>query len=141
MYPAPTTILDCPIQGNDVIHGDVQYNSGSSFTLTLTVNNAPCFSAIVNAPVTPERSSAEWIAEAPATGNHFWPLTNFGHVTFSMATATGNGTTGTITSSSWDHDKITMVDRGQTSKPPTPKATTGTLNRKGDGFTITAPPT
>jgi len=134
MYPAPVTVLNCAVQGGDSIHADVQYNSGSTFTLTLTVNGNSCFSGPVTAPGTPARSSAEFVAEAPGTGNHFWPLANFQHVTFSNASITGGRRSGDIDSRSWSHDSITMVDRGRNTT--TIKAQPGDLNTAGDGFTI-----
>jgi hypothetical protein len=137
MYPAPLVILGCAVKAGDAIHGGVEYNSGTSFTLTLTVNGHDCLPpGTVNAPALPARASAEWIAEAPATGGHFWPLTDFQQLTFTHASATGGGVSGVIDSAGWNNDALTMVDRGRPFSP-TVNAAPGLLNGTGDGFTIT----
>jgi hypothetical protein len=66
----------------------------------------------------PDVSSAEWIAEAPSiceaadassTGNCTpVSLANFGTVTFTDASATANGTTGTISSSAWSAQRVQL---------------------------------
>jgi hypothetical protein len=74
-------------------------------------------------------SSAEWIAEAPS-GPQVLPLANFGTVTFTGASATGNGVAGPI--SAFTADQIVMAtSSGQT------KAVPGPLTTAGDSFTVT----
>jgi len=100
--------------------------------MTLGNSLTPCFDHDEAAPGA-VRASAEWIAEAPATGNHLWPLTNFGTVSFSSAVANGSSLGGLT------NDKITMV---KAARPPfttitqaLPSAITG-----GDSFTVTYQP-
>jgi hypothetical protein len=76
--------------------------SDQSITKTLTMNN-------------PDTSSAEWIAEAPsscgqsATNCTPLPLTNFGTVKFSDATATTNdGHTGGISDPAWSATQVAL---------------------------------
>jgi hypothetical protein len=136
MYPAPQVVLTgCALAPGVPVHAEVSYVSGSTFALTLTVNGINCSPGTVVAPGTPSRSSAEWIAEAPATGGHFWPLTDFQSVAYANASVTGNGTSGVLGASSWSHDSIAMVDRGRPFDP-TVKASSGPLNGTGNGFTI-----
>jgi hypothetical protein len=56
-----------------------------------------------------QRSSAEWIVEAPEAGSNNSDLANFGSVTFTNATAVINGVSGPINSSSWQSEAINMV--------------------------------
>jgi Peptidase A4 family len=112
MYPDPPVNLDTgayPVSAGDELTATVHYNSGTSFTLTLENTTADwTFSTTVNAPVTPVRSTAEWIAEMPATGGHFWPLTDFGSIGFTGASATNDGGT-SHSISGWNNDQIQLV--------------------------------
>jgi len=60
----------------------------------------------------PDRSSAEWIAEAPSacglTDCHILPLANFGTVSFSGATAIGTGHHGTISDPAWSATSVSL---------------------------------
>src|SRR5262249_30943282 len=60
----------------------------------------------------PDRSSAEWITEAPAMkvrhGTPYLSLTKFGSVTFTHATATANGQTETIGGGAWKKEAIRL---------------------------------
>jgi hypothetical protein len=77
-----------------------------------------------------QRSSAEWVVEAPTSGSVL-PLANFGTATFTSASATINGTTGPINDSAWSAIAIDMASRfGAT------EATTSILNTTGDGFSV-----
>jgi hypothetical protein len=67
----------------------------------------------------PDLSTAEWIVEAPArcglvqtAGCSQSELTNFGKVSFSHTKAVGNGTTGTITGSSWTTTALQLAPNG-----------------------------
>jgi hypothetical protein len=136
MYPNPATLIDtCTINPGDTVSASVTYVGNSTFHLTMTVVNdsqTPCFddpNVVAPGTTPPDLSSAEWIAEAPATGNHLWPLTNFDTVTFDNATADGTNL------GSLNPDKITMVkQRGpfNTTDKAVPSDLIG-----GDGFTVT----
>jgi hypothetical protein len=121
MYPAPShTITDCVIEPGDLMTGTVQWNASTQdFTLKLTddgaggghCGNSGTYSTTVAAPGPTARSSAEWITESPATGGHFWPLTNFGTAAFSSGSATTDGGhSGLIAdTNAWDTHQIIMA--------------------------------
>lgn len=106
IVPAAPMKLDLAIHAGDHITTKVTINGssmivamsnqtiGQSTSKTLTTNN-------------PDTSSAEWIAEAPSqcdgSGNCSpLPLTDFDHISFTGASATGvDGHTGTISDSDW----------------------------------------
>ena len=74
--------------------------TGQSATKNLTMQN-------------PDTSSAEWIAEAPSqcgngSGCQPLPLTDFGKVDFTDASATANGHTGTISDSAWASNAVQL---------------------------------
>jgi hypothetical protein len=60
----------------------------------------------------PDTSSAEWIAEAPSAetqgGLQVLPLANFREVTFTNASATAAGHTGSISDAAWDVQEIQL---------------------------------
>jgi hypothetical protein len=71
----------------------------------------------------PDVSSAEWIAEAPSTltpgGTRVLPLTDFGTVRFTTATAVStSGHSGTISDPAWSATRISLVSRGAGNSPP-----------------------
>lgn len=64
------------IQPGDVIFAEVKYVG--SFVITLSdITNGRTFTKSVNG-ISAQRSSAEWIVEAPSTKNNTLPLANFG---------------------------------------------------------------
>ena len=82
-YPAPSYLAPLPVTGGDLITASVVYNpSNGQFTLTITDNASGTFtksSTVSNA----QRSSAEWILEAPCcTHGGMLPLSNFGTANF-----------------------------------------------------------
>ena len=92
--------------GSNVTVTLADQTTGQSSTKTLQVNNI-------------DVTSAEWIAEAPsqcqgdsaspAAGNCTpVPLANFGSIKFTNATATANGSTGTISSSNWTAQAVQL---------------------------------
>jgi len=98
----------------------------------------------------PDASSAEWIAEAPADsvrGQQFVPLTNFGTVVFSNASATSKrGHTGTISDPAWNSTVQELASEpgrnAGTMERFVAQATAvqilpGALTRSGRGFTVT----
>jgi Peptidase A4 family len=119
------------VVGNSVSPGDAisssVVRSGTSYTLAVTDSTHPANSfTITQSCSTCANSSAEWIAEAPSSGNRILPLPNFG--TWTAANATVNS--GVITS--FPDDELTMVDNSGTVK-----AQPGPLNSSGNGFTVT----
>jgi hypothetical protein len=131
MYPgASQTITTLAISAGDSITGSVTY-SGSSFTLTLTDNTTGKSFTTQQSGSNLQRSSAEWIVEAPWSGGVL-PLANFNTVTFTNASATIGGKTGAINGSAWTPIAINMASSfGAT------EATTSVLNSTGNGFSVT----
>jgi len=77
---------------------------------------------------TMDRSSAEWIVEAPSSGK-ILPLANFSPVNFSECYATGLIRSGAI--SDWAYDPLTMVD------PSGGEAAPSALSDDGTAFSVT----
>ena len=112
--------------------------TGKSFTKSLRM-------------ASPDTASAEWIAEAPSAvtdrGTMTLPLTDFGTVRFTSATATSvHGHTGTIGDSAWTASRI-LLEAGSDGGPgafgPYAAETSGTeavpgaLSASGGAFSIT----
>jgi hypothetical protein len=136
MYPSAMVPLNLAIHPDDKITASVSY-SGGQFTLTITdLSDKAGSNSVTEVESAPnaQRSSAEWIVEAPASNSGVLPLANFGTVTFTSASATIGGTTGPIDDSAWSSEAtaINMVSsRGVL------EASTSALNGTGDGFTVT----
>jgi hypothetical protein len=126
----------------DSITASVQYlTSGSQagqFELSITDNSRAndSFTTYVSSAQTQnpgaQRSSAEWIVEAPSLGNNIASLANFGSVTFTGASATINGVTGAINNPAWQSQAINMATgRGVL------EDTTSVLVASGTSFVVT----
>lgn len=121
-YPKPAFLINTlTISPGDKISAEVTYQGGV-FTVSITdVTTGQSFStsARINSA---QRSSAEWIAEAPSSSGGILPLANFGAVNFgfdytvitSTCFATLGGTTGSIASFGSSVQQITMVDSSGT---------------------------
>jgi Peptidase A4 family len=118
LVPSPETKLDIDVNPGDRISAKVTVNgndvtvslsdqtTGKSVTKTLQTGN-------------PDTSSAEWIAEAPSAesqgGNYqVLPLADFGKVTFTGASATAGGHTGTISDSEWNVQAVQLSSSSTT---------------------------
>lgn len=120
-YPNPSfEVTSLTIRPGDTISAEVSYSSGE-FTITITdVTTGKSFSKSSQVP-SAQRSSAEWIAEAPSSctrrGCEVLPLADFGTVDFgqdytpvtSTCYATVNGTAAAIGSFGANVSEITMV--------------------------------
>ncbi len=137
MYPnASFNVASITVKKGDTISASVTYASSNKFVLSLT-DGAQSFS-ITQTLAGAQRSSAEWVAEAPSSGNGVLPLSDFTAVNFSRASATINGVTGPI--DNWANASINMVAGRSNSVI----ASTGPLNDAAgaSSFTVTysAPP-
>ena len=128
------------VSGTSVTLRVSNLTSGKSFAKTLKMS-------------APSISSAEWIAEAPSAvtpgGTQVLPLTNFGKVSFSKATATSTrGHTGSISDAAWSATKIQLVSRAGGGFPGpygrfvseqvgSTTATPSNLSAGGEAFTVT----
>jgi hypothetical protein len=132
MFPnASHTIGAFTVSPGNRYTAEVQSDGGDDFTLTLSGGGNNPFSLTAQLGAEASLSSAEWIAEAPSLCGKSCrelPLTNFGTVDFSGASANGNA----INNNAWSFDPLTMVTGGRTVK-----ATPTGLNSTGSGFSVT----
>lgn len=133
MYPAYPFNIPLSIIPGDTITAEVSYIGSNQYTLTITDSRSGTYSTTQTLSGA-QRSSAEWIAEAPSSGRVL-PLANFGTVTFTGCKATINGHTGTISDTNWQNDAITMVTGA--GKHATIKAQPSSLDSKGSIFSVT----
>jgi hypothetical protein len=130
MYPNPSnSIRGFTITPGQPYTAEVKYNGNNSFTLTLSGGGNTSFSTTQTLANT-NRTSAEWIAEAPAmcAGScRVLPLTNFGSVNFSGSSANGQA----INNTAWNYDPLTMVTNGGQ-----PRATPSALTANGTAFSV-----
>ncbi len=143
MFPAGPNFGPAVSPG-DSLSASVTYDSSvNSYTLSLvdTTNSSGSYSATIsgnNLSSTPQRNSAEWIAESPTITNSnppptyvIAPLANFGSVTFTNALVDGSPVTGFTD---------TMLNMAPTSSGlgATSSALSLSNPSPGDSFTVTA---
>lgn len=129
MYPKRAYQVNLTVKAGDQISASVTFSGRNTYVLTLrNLTTGKTFSTTQKANA--QRQSAEWITEAPWSGGVL-PLTNFGSMTISSASATINGVTGSISNSTWQNDQITMVNGSGGVK-----AATSTLSPDGSSFNI-----
>jgi hypothetical protein len=145
LVPAAPVQLNLAIHPGDTIKASVGVTGENvAFSLTDTTTGQS-FSKTIQAP-NPDTSSAEWIAEAPSqcdgSGNCTpLPLSDFGTVDFTNATATANGHTGTISDPNWSAQPVALgsggtYDIGYGSSQNTAGATPSTLSSDGSSFSV-----
>jgi hypothetical protein len=112
MYPNYSyEIVGFPANPGNVISASVVYQGNGVFVLSianLTVGVHTTIPTSYTKSKTAQRSSAEWILEAPYSGS-ILPLSHFGTALFSNCTATINNIHGAINNSHWQDDVLTMV--------------------------------
>ena len=135
LYPDAIVVLPTathPVASGDTIDGAVS-ESGATVTLTITDVGRWTYSTVQLAPSVPLGESAEWIAEAPSvcksTKCTAVPLTDFGSVAFTGATADGLP----VDAPAFTDQEITMT---KNKKGTIVKASTSALSGGGD-FTVT----
>jgi hypothetical protein len=132
MYPSPVVYTGLTIGAGDSISASVSYTGSNQYTLSLTdVTTGANFSTIQSGSA--QRSSAEWVEEAPSSSRGVLPLANFGTVNFSGATATINGTQGPA-DNSWSGSTLYQIDMVTPNRSL--KATTSALSNS-DNFSVT----
>jgi hypothetical protein len=121
LVPSAQVPLNLTIHAGDHISAKVKVNgtkvtifisdhtTGQSFTKTLHMSN-------------PDTSSAEWIGEAPAAEQsdgsmQILPLADFGTVTFTQASATAGGHTGSISDPAWTPEQVDLSSAGSQQFP------------------------
>jgi hypothetical protein len=122
------------VSGSNVTVSLWDETTGQSTTKTLQMSN-------------PDTSSAEWIAEAPSqcdqTGDcQPLPLADFGTVTFTNASATANGHSGTISDNDWGAQPIALGSNGTydvsfgSGSSSSAGATPSSLSSDGSSFSV-----
>jgi len=145
LVPAAPVQLNVTIHPGDQISASVGVN-GDNIAFSLTdKTTGQSFSKTIQAP-NPDTSSAEWIAEAPSQCDGSGsctplPLSDFGTVDFTNATATANGHTGPISDPSWTAQPIALgsggtYDIGYGSSQNTAGATPSSLSSDGSSFSV-----
>jgi hypothetical protein len=139
-YPSPSyTISGFTVNPGDTISAEVKY-SNNKFTVSIvdvTSGKSYSTSATVRSA---QRSSAEWIAEAPSSSRGVLPLANFGKVVFGYDNtavtgtcyATVAGATKAVGSFGSSVQEITMV----TSSGKAVKAQPSSLSSDGTSFSV-----
>jgi hypothetical protein len=131
-YPHPSFIINSvPVQAGDTIHAEVKSVGRNQYTVSITdITTGHAFSTTTK--VNAQRSSAEWIAEAPSGSGGILPLADFGTVFFDASSATVGATTAVIGSKSFANNlqEITMVSQkdGTTIKAAPSAVVAGSAN-------------
>jgi hypothetical protein len=126
MYPADLVTLSLPVHGGDQIQADITYVGNNQFALELTNLSTGDTFLTTETSSNAQRSSAEWIVEAPGV----LPLADFGTARFANSQATISETTGTISSFS-RYTSINMV-----ALTGAVKTQTFGLSKGGANFTV-----
>jgi len=146
LVPSAPVQINMTVHPGDHMSGSVAVN-GSNVTLSITDHTTgQSFSKTVQAS-NPDTSSAEWIAEAPSQCDGSGsctplPLSDFGTVHFSNATATANGHTGTISDPNWTAQAVALgsggsYEIGYGSSQNTAGATPSSVSSDGSSFSVT----
>ncbi|HEX4069182.1 MAG TPA: G1 family glutamic endopeptidase [Candidatus Babeliales bacterium] len=134
MYPNYSyEITGFPANPGNIISASVVYQGNGVFVLSIANLTAGVHTTIPTSYTvshTAQRSSAEWILEAPYSGS-ILPLSHFGTVHFSNCTATINNVHGAINNSHWADDKLIMVTATGSSK-----AVPSSLTSGGQAFSV-----
>lgn len=128
-------IVGFPVNQGDQISASVKYKGKNVFVLSMTNHTQKVTTTIPTSQTTlkgAQRSSAEWIVEAPSTYSSVLPLADFGTGHFSNCTAIINGVTGPINSGNWMNDPLTMETQNGIQK-----AVPSSLTGGGESFTVT----
>jgi len=107
-YPNSPERVNMRISPGDNISAEVRYIGNGMFRLTLNDTTTGKGFSTIERSEKAERSSAEWIAEAPFYSDGVLPLADFGEVYFTNAKAEINGVTGSIKTISPVYEQITM---------------------------------
>jgi hypothetical protein len=145
LVPAAPVQLGLTIQPGDHITAQVSV-SGSSVTVSLKDETSGQSTTKNLQMSNPDTSSAEWIAEAPSACDGSGscqplPLSDFGSVQFTSATATANGHTGTISDSNWSAQPVSLGASGASdvsfsSDAGSAGASPSSLSTDGSSFSV-----
>jgi hypothetical protein len=135
-------ITGMTIMPGDSISASVQYITSGPFAgdfyLWIIDNSRPNdyfgtyqSSYLTQSPLA-ERSTAEWIMEAPSVNGSIAAIPTFSTVNFTNASATIDGVTGGIDSPSWQATALDLVSNG------IPLDATSALTSSGNGFSVSS---
>lgn len=113
----PGAVNEFAVNPGDTITASVSYTGSGAFVLSLTDETTHASFTTSGTNASTQRSSAEWITEPPEGGTSglFYPLPNFGSMTFNGTTATLGSESGPIDNPDWQTVQINMM---HTSKYP-----------------------
>jgi Peptidase A4 family len=141
LVPAAPRLLKLRVEPADVITASVAVSAKKKVTLSIRdLTRRTKFSKVLKTSA-PDRSSAEWVAEAPSEcfGNgacRTLPLTNFGTLAFTNASATANGHKGPISDPAWGTTAVNLQAGSAGRSAPSGSATPGELSIDGKSFTV-----
>ncbi|WP_327070150.1 G1 family glutamic endopeptidase [Kitasatospora sp. NBC_01302] len=124
MYPAYPVNFYNAVAPGDQFTASVTTNGKGSFTLKLSDTTQHWTHTVNKTLLNAELSSAEVIAEAPSTTSGPLPLSNFGTVDFSSATANGQPI------GAFNPENVTMARQGRTLAATSPLSA-------GNAFSVT----
>ena len=140
-YPHPSFLINgITVHPGDTMSAEASFG-GTRFSVTITdVTTGQSFSKSARV-ASAQRSSAEWIAEAPSSSGGILPLADFGTVILGLDNtgqantnyATISGTTGAIGSFGANVQVITMVSQSNGATKASPSA----LSSDGTSFSVT----
>lgn len=133
MFPNPSVLIDgFPVEPGDMIGANVTYVGGNTVQLSITnyTQKVTQTFPFVRELGGTERSSAEWIVEAPSEDDVILPLANFGTVHWTECQANLRGHTGSISSHHWQYESLDMV------QDDILKAHTSGLHHHGENFHV-----
>jgi peptidase A4-like protein len=123
LVPSAPVRLDVAISAGDHVSARVTVD-GSNVTVSLSDTTTGQSATRTLQMSSPDTSSAEWIAESPsactASLQDCQPLTlsNFGRVTFTNASATAGGHTGSIADSAWTPSAVELTSQDGSGAQP-----------------------
>lgn len=143
LVPSAPVQMDVPISSGDHISARVTV-SGSDVTVTLSDTTTGQQATRTLQMSNPDTSSAEWIAESPSECSDSLQscqpltLTNFGSVTFTNASATAGGHTGSIGDSAWTPSAVVLSSQDGSGAQPSGSSdgssfTVSYVSNPGDG--------
>jgi hypothetical protein len=123
LVPSAPVRMDIAISAGDHVSARVTVD-GSNVTITLADTTTGQSATRTLQMSNPDTSSAEWIAESPsacaASLQDCQPLTlsDFGRVTFTNASATAGGHTGSIADSAWTPSAVALTSQDGSGAQP-----------------------
>ncbi|MDR3646153.1 MAG: G1 family endopeptidase [Candidatus Babeliales bacterium] len=131
MYPSASfEFSNFPIHVGDSITATVTYLGNNTFLLALFNNTKKTRTQVSKSSTSAQRSSAEWIMEAPCCTNSgdVLPLSDFNQIKFFNCSCKIKNVTGAINNIKWKNQTLDMVTNNSTLKAVTSGLTNGGKN-------------